>query len=65
MNGNGPADGKVGEMALNRSSFWILHVGFRAGSEERRREHPSSTPVEEEVRTGDLHPNSAPQEGEA
>ena len=49
LNGHGPADGTVREIARNRSSFWILHVGLRAGSGERRREYPSSTPVEEEV----------------
>ena len=47
------------------SGFQILHVGMRVGRGEWRREYPSSTPVEEEVRTGDLRPNSAPQEGEA
>ena len=47
------------------SRFWILHVGLRVGVGERRSGYPSSTPVEEEVRKGNLRPNSAPQEGEA
>ena len=47
------------------SGFGILHVGMRVGHGEWRREYPSSTPVEVEVRTGNLRPNSAPQEGEA
>ena len=47
------------------SGFRILRVGMRVGHGEWRREYPSSTPVEEEVRTGILRPNSAPQEEES